>query len=279
MRLLIGIFAAALAATPALATPAIQPDLADWVVEHTDLVPAQVAIAGSDNLYAVEPLGAPAVTGEVIAHVRTEAINVEWRGAHGFQSWDAHVIFDCKAARMRMIRSASYPKANRQGEPKVDDRSGDWFSPKADQPAAKLLAAACDESFAWPLRSTKGLTTAGASDAPARAALAKDAATAASPAAETARAEPEAAAQLAQAVEPAPTVKSEPAALQADAAAPTKAKAPAVKRRIAPLSRVVAVATSCKRMFFEGARSLARARPVSRHAALASETQPGARRE
>jgi hypothetical protein len=145
-------FAAALLATPALAAAPAAPDLARWISQSTDLVASQVAIAGPDAVYSVEPLGPRAATGEVIALVRTETVAAEWGTAHGFRSWDAHVLFDCNGGRMRVIRSATYPEPNRKGRPSSEVRDDGWLSPEPSAPAARLVAAACDPGYAWPLR-------------------------------------------------------------------------------------------------------------------------------
>jgi hypothetical protein len=164
MRIAIGIFIAALAATPVVAAETAQPDLARWVANNTDLQATNVAIAGPDNIYSVERLGPPAPTGEVIALVRAERLKADWSKPHGFGSWDAHVIFDCKAERMRVIRSASYADPNREGEATAESKSQDWFTPRPDEPSARLLSAACDTSYDWPLRAK--ITVARAPTAP-----------------------------------------------------------------------------------------------------------------
>ncbi|HSV03390.1 MAG TPA: SPOR domain-containing protein [Phenylobacterium sp.] len=143
--------AAALAAAPALAAPAAG-DLLAWLAQNTDLRPAQVAIVEPDNVYSLEPLGAPSPTGEVIALVRTEARAPGWSATHGFQSWDANLLVDCRGGRLRVIRSASYRQQNRRGPPVSGAPDADWTSPHPGEPSAKLLAAACDPAFAWPLR-------------------------------------------------------------------------------------------------------------------------------
>src|SRR5512143_3722105 len=84
-----------LASSPALAAPPTGPDLARWLASNTDIPASQVAIAGPDLVYSLVPLGPPAPTGEVIALVRTEPLTAEWGAAHGFQSWEAHLLFDC----------------------------------------------------------------------------------------------------------------------------------------------------------------------------------------
>jgi hypothetical protein len=140
----------ALAAAPEQESAGLQ--LAAWVAETTDMPAAQIAIVGQQNVYSVEPLGPPAATGAVIARVRTEAVDDQWSAAHDFQSWEAHALFDCAGKRMRIIRSASYAEPNLKGEAKVDDLGGAWFAPRPAEPAAVLLAAACDRNFAWPLR-------------------------------------------------------------------------------------------------------------------------------
>jgi len=143
--------AAALVAAPALAAPA-PPDLAAWLAANTDLPAAQIAIAGPTHVYSLEPLGARTPAGEVIALVRTEPLAGDWGAAHGFQSWDAHLLFDCAGRRLRQIRGATYPERNRRGPPKPEPVPEGWTSPQPDEPAAQLLAAACDPAFAWALR-------------------------------------------------------------------------------------------------------------------------------
>jgi hypothetical protein len=148
----VAMFIALLSAAPAFAAPPPGLDLAAWVSGNTDLAVSQVAIAGPENVYSLEPLGSRMSTGEVLALVRTEAVNPEWRVAHGFQSWDAHLLFDCVGARVRVLRSASYAERDRQGAARSNDPDEAWFSPEAATPAATLLAAACDPAFSWPLR-------------------------------------------------------------------------------------------------------------------------------
>lgn len=126
--------------------------LALWVSQTTDLKPAQIAIVGPENVYSLEPLGPPSPTGEVIALVRTEAYDKGWAAAHGFQSWDANLLIDCKRSRLKVIRSASYPQRNRQGHAVAGSPDADWSTPKPGEPESKLVAAACDPSFSWPLR-------------------------------------------------------------------------------------------------------------------------------
>jgi hypothetical protein len=150
------LFASVLLGGPALAagfepvSGALQ--LAVKVTQTTDIAAAQVAIAGPQNVYSVEPLGPATATGEVIARVRTEAVDASWSAAHQIQSWEGHALFDCAGKRVRIIRSASYAQPNLKGEAKVDDLGGAWFAPTPEEPAAVLLAAACDRNFAWPLR-------------------------------------------------------------------------------------------------------------------------------
>lgn len=158
LRFAIAMLAAALFGGPALAAP-LEPEsaglqVAALVAQTTDMPAAQVAIAGPENVYSVEPLGPPAATGEVIARVRTEAVDAKWSATHKLQSWEAHVLFDCTGKRVRIIRSASYSQPNLKGESKVDDLGGVWFAPKPAEPAATLLSAACDRTFAWPLRAS-----------------------------------------------------------------------------------------------------------------------------
>ncbi len=140
----------ALAATPALATaPA---DLPAWLAANTDIPAAQVVIPGPEHVYSLEPLGARTPAGEVIALVRAEPLAADWGASRGFQSWDAHILFDCAAGRLRQIRAATYPRGNRKGSPRSEPAAADWTTPAADQPAARLLAAACDPAFVWALR-------------------------------------------------------------------------------------------------------------------------------
>jgi len=143
--------AATLAVASAAAAPAT-PEIAAWLAANTDMRAAQVVIAGPDHVYTLEPLSPPTSAGEVIVLVRTEAIGKDWSAANGSASWDAHLLFDCRNDRMREIRSAAYPGRNRQGSPKIEDARDGWTKPDAPEPAARLLAAACDPDFAWPLR-------------------------------------------------------------------------------------------------------------------------------
>ena len=156
---------AALWAAPALAAAPTGVALAAWVGANTDLAAPQVAIAGPDNVYSLEPLGPRLPTGEVLALVRTEALSADWSAQHQFQSWDAHMLFDCQGGRVRVLRSASYAEHNRRGAAKPDDNSDAWFSPTADSQAAKLLAAACDPKFDWPLRGVSATPSTGTAGA------------------------------------------------------------------------------------------------------------------
>lgn len=140
-----------LAAAPALAAPA---DLPAWLAANTDIPAAQVVIPGPEHVYSLEPLGARTPAGEVIALVRAEPLAADWGASRGFQSWDAHILFDCAAGRLREIRAATYPGRNRKGAPTSERTGADWTKPAPDQPAARLLAAACDSTFVWALRST-----------------------------------------------------------------------------------------------------------------------------
>jgi len=135
----------------ALAAPAGS-DLARWLSENTDIPAAQVVIAGPEHIYSLEPLGPRTATGEVIALVRTEPLAADWGATHSFQSWEAHLLFDCGKGRFRQIRVATYPERNRRGPPTVEDVREGWTLPKPDQPVMQLLSAACDSAFAWPLR-------------------------------------------------------------------------------------------------------------------------------
>jgi hypothetical protein len=143
-------------AAPAAPAPASAPmtksQLAAWLAKNTDLAEAQVAIAGARNVYSVEPLGPRMATGEVMALVRTEVVAADWGTAHGFRSWDAHILFDCSNGRMRVLRSTSYSDLNRKGTATSENANAEWFAPKPEEPAARLIAAACDPGFAWPLR-------------------------------------------------------------------------------------------------------------------------------
>lgn len=155
MRKAFAIFAllvSALVGAPALAAAPPTLELAAWVRSNTDLAVSQIAIAGPENVYSLEQLGPRLPTGEVLALVRTEAVSDEWRDAHQFQSWDAHMLMDCQGRRVRVLRSASYAERDRVGPAKADERGDAWFEPQAQTPAATLLAAACDPDFSWPLR-------------------------------------------------------------------------------------------------------------------------------
>jgi hypothetical protein len=161
--------AACVLATSALAetVPTPTPDPAAWIAQNTDLAPAQVAISAPDLVYSVEPVGSRAPTGEALALVRTEALSAAWGEAHGFKSWDAHVLFDCDRQRMRIVRSAAYPELNRRGSPKIEEAKGEWIFPKADEPGSKLLTAACDAAFPWPLRTPALQQTVAEAEPPA----------------------------------------------------------------------------------------------------------------
>lgn len=149
---MLALLVAGLWAAPTLAATSPAVDRAAWVKVNTDLVVSQVAIAGPENVYSLEPMGPRLPTGEVLALVRTEAVSDDWRAAHQFQSWDAHMLFDCQGGRVRVLRSTSYLERDRQGAAKADERGDAWFSPQPETPAATLLAAACDPGFRWPLR-------------------------------------------------------------------------------------------------------------------------------
>lgn len=201
---------AALWAAPALAGAPTGVALAAWVNANTDLAVSQVAIAGPDNVYSLEPLGPRLPTGEVLALVRTEAVSAEWGAEHQFQSWDAHMLFDCQGGRARVLRSASYAEHNRGGAAKPDDSGDAWFSAVAGTQAAKLLAAACDPRFDWPLRGASAAPSTGTTGSArvVQAAAAKPAAPApaivahAAAAAAQEHAAPAAAVTLATAAEP-----------------------------------------------------------------------------
>lgn len=303
MRIAIGIFIAALAVTPALALESERPDITRWVSDNTDMPAAQVAIAGPENIYSVERLGSAAPTGEVIALVRAENLKASWAGPQGFGSWDAHILFDCKAERMRVIRSASYPEPNRQGEPKADTRLSDWLSPRPDEPGARLLAAACDAAFAWPLRAPRAIAKVAGSKppiieeaeprrpaavAPAEpsnerappAPAADDAAAAAKPAVELASL------PIEQPITPATLESPEPVELAAAETLETprlaltaakndrRAAAAAPRLRLAGLfSPFAKVASLGKRLFGDGTRlaGVSHGRPHTRHASLGEE--------
>lgn len=143
--------AAGFVAAPAAAALS-KPEVAAWLAANTDMTAAQVVIAGPDSVYSLEPLGPPTSAGEVVVLVRAETIA---RDTNRFASWDAHLLFDCFGGRVRAIRSAAYPRPNRKGAPKAEAASDDWTKPQAPEPAAQLLAAACDPAFAWPLRTAE----------------------------------------------------------------------------------------------------------------------------
>lgn len=147
---------AALFAAPALAATSapvpVASEAAQWVLQHTDITASQVAIAGPKIVYSLETLGPRLATGEVIALVRTEHVADRSGATAGFHSWDAHVLVDCNGRRMRVIRSASYSAPNRTGTATSERQDEGWLSPEPSEPAARLLAAACDADYAWPLR-------------------------------------------------------------------------------------------------------------------------------
>ena len=153
--------AAALPAGPALGAPPAAAELTGWLARNTDLLPSQIALVGPENVYSLEPLGPRSPSGEVIALVRTEAFADGWGAAHGFQSWDANLLIDCSGRRLQVIRSARYPGRNRQGRPVADAPDKDWTTPEAGAPSTRLVAAACDPTFAWPLRTALTATSAG----------------------------------------------------------------------------------------------------------------------
>ncbi|WP_296597099.1 SPOR domain-containing protein [Phenylobacterium sp.] len=128
-------------------------DLTGWLARTTDLRPSQVVLIGPDSIYSLEPLGAPLPTGEVMVLVRTEPLTDDWRALHGFTSWDANLLIDCPQRRVRVIRSATYPLRNRAGKPSPQASDGQAVSPLRNEPAAQLVAAACDADYVWPLRS------------------------------------------------------------------------------------------------------------------------------
>ncbi len=134
------------------AGPLEAPDLPVWLTRTTDLDRSQVALVSADSVYSIEPLGERLPTGEIIVLVRTEPLGDDWGATHGFQSWDANLLIDCAQRRLRVIRSATYPKRNRGGAPAPEPQDYAARKPLATEPAAKLLAAACDANFAWPLR-------------------------------------------------------------------------------------------------------------------------------
>ena len=140
--------AAALAAGSAFAADG-PPDLAAWVAANTDLAAAQVVLVTPDLVYSLEASGPRTATGETVVLVRTEAFAIKAAGE--LQSWEAHVLADCRGGRVRTVHSAGYHARNRRGPP-VEAEAGGWVTPTPGQPASTLLAAACDPDFAWPLR-------------------------------------------------------------------------------------------------------------------------------
>lgn len=139
-------------AGPASAAEPAPGEVAAWVTANTDIAPAQVALVTADHVYGFERLGPVTATGEALALVRTEAFADAAPAVRGIQSWEAHLLFDCRHSRVRVIRSANFGRRNRGGPPAATEEAGAWMAPSADQPAAKLLDAACDPAFAWPLR-------------------------------------------------------------------------------------------------------------------------------
>jgi hypothetical protein len=165
-RIALGLLMVALFVCHATGVSAQGFDAARWLAQNTDLRPAQVAIVSRDAIYAVEPFGPQTATGEVIAHVTTEAVAPDWRAHHDFLSWEAHVIFDCNGRRMRVIRSASYPDHGERGQPHADVADAAWRTPSPAEPGAQLLAAACDPTFDWPMRRASAQAPAPAAHAP-----------------------------------------------------------------------------------------------------------------
>lgn len=156
--------AAALVAGPALAAES-PPDTAAWVAANTDIATAQVVLVTPDLVYSLEASGPRTATGETVVLVRTEAFAIKPAGE--LQSWEAHVLADCRGGRVRTVHSAGYHARNRRGPP-VEADAGGWVTPTPGQPASTLLAAACDPDFAWPLR-----TRIAAAEAPTILAMAR----------------------------------------------------------------------------------------------------------
>jgi hypothetical protein len=144
--------AALLSAAPALAAPAGM-DLVRWIAAHTNLPVAQIAVVKPGLVYSLEPLGPSLPTGEVIALVRAESTTSSWVAERGYESWDAHLLFDCANARAHVIRSATYAEHNREGRAFSETPGSGWTSPDPSQPLGQLMRAACDPTFRWPLRS------------------------------------------------------------------------------------------------------------------------------
>ena len=134
----------ALAAPICAAAAPPAPDVPLWLTRTTDLNRSQVALVSADSIYSLEPLGGRLPTGEIIVLVRTEPLTDDWAATHGFQSWDANLLVDCAQRRLRVIRSATYPKRNRGGTPAPEPQDYAARTPLATEPAARLLAAACD---------------------------------------------------------------------------------------------------------------------------------------
>lgn len=124
-------------------------DLAAWVAANTDIAAQQVVLVTPDLVYSLEASGPRTATGETVVLVRTEAFAIKPAGE--LQSWEAHVLADCRGGRVRTVHSAGYHARNRRGPP-VEAEAGGWVTPTPGQPASTLLAAACDPDFAWPLR-------------------------------------------------------------------------------------------------------------------------------
>jgi hypothetical protein len=192
--------APALAAAPAPAASALAagpaPDPVAWVTQGTDLQPAEVVMAGPQIAYSLELLGPRLPTGEAVGYVRAETA-ADVGAPHGVRSWDAHVLFDCKAGRFRVMRSTGYPAPNRRGQALGEAHDEEtWISPARGDASARWLAAACDPAFAWPLRTRAAI--AAPPPAPVQAAREGQAAAAPAPLAEAPKAAGAYAVQLAR---------------------------------------------------------------------------------
>jgi len=142
-----------LAAPPsAVAGAPERSDFLAWLAHTTDLKSSQVALIGVESVYSLEPLGSRLPTGEILVLVRTEPLADDWGAKHRFWSWDANLLIDCAQRRVRVVRSASYPQRNRGGSPTPEAQDYAAMTPLDHEPAAELVAAACDADFAWPLR-------------------------------------------------------------------------------------------------------------------------------
>lgn len=104
---------------------------------------AQSVVQAPEQVFTVEAVGGRTATGEVVAHVRAEPTSEAWAATHGFASWEAHFLIDCRQARLRQIRGATYPDRNLKGPPTPDKVKDGWLAPEPGQPGLQILGEAC----------------------------------------------------------------------------------------------------------------------------------------